>query len=93
MRSDLQESHDLPNLCLAEMNAPGRHGRALRAVGLDGLACLNSPVEISRVGLLVMRVGEIWRWRYKESSAVRSPFARLAVAGRAFVPEQVLTGH
>ena len=84
--------YDLPDLLFAEMKAPCRHDRALRAVRFDVFACLDSPVEKSRVDLPVMRIGEIRRRWFKERCPVGSSLTRLTVAGCAFVPEQIMSG-
>ena len=90
--SVLQVCYDLPDLLFAEMKAPSRHDRALRAVRFDVFASLDSPVEKSRVDLPVMRIGEIRRRWFKESCPVGPPLTRLSMAGCTFVPEQIMSG-
>jgi hypothetical protein len=92
MRSGLQVSDDLPDLIFAEMYTPSGHDRALRMVGFDRFPDLNSPVEVSRVDCEIVWVGEIRRWWVKKSCTLGAAFARLAVAGRTLVHEQVMSG-
>ena len=92
MCSGLQVSDDLPDLIFTEMHTPGRHNRALRKVRFDRFAMLNPPVEISRVDLPVMCVGKIRGWWVKESCSTGPTLTWLAMAGRTFTHEQVLSG-
>jgi len=92
MRSMLQISNDLPDVLFAEMNAPGGHDRALRTVRFDMLANFDTPIEVSRVTLPVIRVGKVRSRWFEKVRPIRPTFTWLAVAGNALVSEQLLSG-
>lgn len=91
MRSGLQVGNDLPNLFFTEMGTPGRHDRALRTIRFNGLANLDSPVEISGIGIAIVCLRKIRCSGFEKRSPVATSLTRLTMAGCAFIMEQVMT--